>query len=307
MNILVTGANGFVGTELCRTLTSLGHSVTGCVRNDANESLIVDKVFSADINTPTNWGSALQDCEVVVHLAARAHLTKDVATDPLLEFRRINVDATLELANQCLEAGVRRFIFVSSIGVNGAETKKAPFRFSDPPDPHSPYAVSKYEAEVALRKLCKTSMELVIIRPPLVYGPGAPGNLGTIERVMNKGFPMPFGAVKNRRTLIALENLIDLLVLCLDHRNAVSETLLASDGVDLSTSEIVALVGKLAGEKAIQIRVPASWLEVFLNILGKQSIRQSLLGDLRVDNSATQRLLDWEVPFNPRNFLQESD
>jgi len=225
-------------------------------------------------------------------------VTKEEAADPLAEFRSVNVDGTLVLARQAAEAGVRRFIFISSIGVNGGETTAHPFTVDDSVSPHTPYAVSKHEAEVGLRALAEdTAMEIVIIRPPLVYGPNAPGNFYSLMKFLASRVPLPLGSVKaNRRSFVYLDNLIDLIVTCLDHPKAANQTFLVSDGEDLSTTDLLRRMGQALGKPARLIPVPQQLLTLAAKVLGKPGIAQRLCGSLQVDIAKTRELLGWNPP-----------
>jgi nucleoside-diphosphate-sugar epimerase len=234
-----------------------------------------------------------------MHCAARVHVMAESLADPLAEFRRVNVQGTLNLARQAAAAGVRRFVFVSSIGVNGAETFQQSFTSEDSVAPHSPYAVSKYEAELGLQALAaETGMEVVIIRPPLVYGPGAPGNFGSLMRWLKRGVPLPLGAIHNQRSLVALDNLVDLIVLCLTHPAAANQTFLVSDGEDVSTSELLRRMGQALDRPARLLPVPQSWLKLAAAMVGKSDVAQRLCGSLQVDISKTRRLLVWTPPIS---------
>jgi len=234
-----------------------------------------------------------------VHCAARVHVMADTAANPLAEFRRVNVQGTLNLARQAAAAGVRRFAFVSSIGVNGAETFGLPFSAQDVAAPHSPYAVSKYEAELGLQALAaETGMEVVIIRPPLVYGLGAPGNFGSLIRWLRRGVPLPLGAIHNQRSLVSLDNLVDLIVTCLTHPAAINQTFLVSDGEDVSTTELLRRMGQALGRPARLVPVPVSWLKLAAKLVGKPDVAQRLCGSLQVDIEKTRRLLGWTPPLS---------
>ena len=234
----------------------------------------------------------------VVHCAARVHVMDDDAADPLREFRRINVDGTLRLATQAAEAGVRRFVFISSIKVNGESTVLGrPFTAQQAPAPIDPYGVSKWEAEQLLRKLsAETAMEVVIIRPVLVYGPGVKANFLNMMRWLYKGVPLPLGAIHNKRSLVALDNLVDLIVTCIDHPKAANQTFLVSDGEDLSTTELLRRMSQALGKRPRLLPVPAWMLETAANVVGKQSIAQRLCGSLQVDISHTRERLGWTPP-----------
>ena len=253
-----------------------------------------------DIDGLSNWTDALSGVKVVVHLAARVHIMRDEAADPLAEFRRVNVEGTLNLARQAAEAGVRRFVYLSSIKVNGEQTLLGkPFTEQDLPTPLDPYGMSKYEAEEGLRKLAqKTGMEVVVIRPVLVYGPGVKANFLNMMRWLHKGVPLPLGAIHNRRSLVALDNLVDLIVTCIDHPAAANQIFLVSDGEDLSTTELLRRMGLALGRPARLIPVPVSLLTAWAALLGRRDMAQRLCGSLQVDISKTQTLLGWKPPIS---------
>ncbi len=299
MQVLVTGANGFVGRALCAEAVARGMAVRGITRASGDLPISVENFAVGGIDGNTDWQDVLTGCEVVVHLAARVHVMADSAAKPLEEFRRVNVQGTLNLAREAAAAGVRRFVFVSSIGVNGAETFQRPFAAHDEVAPHSPYAVSKYEAELGLQALAAaTGMEVVIIRPPLVYGSGAPGNFGSLMRWLKRGVPLPLGAIHNQRSLVALDNLVDLIVTCLTHPAAANQTFLVSDGEDVSTTELLRRMGQALGRPARLIPVPVSWLKLAAAMVGKQDVAQRLCGSLQVDIEKTRRLLGWTPPIS---------
>lgn len=296
--VLVTGANGFVGRAVVDRLVADGVPVRAAVRGPAGRFGAATDVVEVGSIGPTNdWTPALQDINAVVHCAARVHQLRDQTGDPLAAFRAVNRDGTLTLARAAAAAGVRRFVFISSIGVNGAETHGTPFRAGDPAAPHSPYAVSKLEAEAGLQSIAVgTGMEVVVIRPPLVYGPGAPGNFGSLLRAVNRGWPLPFGAIHNRRSFIAIDNLVDLVVTTLRHTGPVDRTLLASDGDDLSTSDLLRRTALALGRPARLIPVPAPWIRRAVDALGRPELGQRLCGSLEIDISRTRAALDWTPP-----------
>lgn len=299
--ILVTGANGFVGRSLCAALAQLGQTVVAATRHTLPDRVPNITNFQiGTLATDTDWQHGLQGCDAVVHLAARVHVMTDTATDPLTEFRRVNVDGTLNLARQAAAVGVRRFVFLSSIGVNGKSTTSSQkFTADDAPVPHDHYSASKYEAEQALRQLAvETGLEVVIIRPPLVYGAEAPGNFGKLMRVLAKRPLLPLGAIHNKRSLVALDNLIDLIVTCLDHPAAANQTFLVSDGEDLSTTELLRRMGLALGRPARLIPVPTSLLEAGAALLGRRDMAQRLCGSLQVDISKAHVLLGWNPPIS---------
>lgn len=295
MNVLLTGANGFLGSRLAVTLNTNPYvRLTAAVRRSVQLSAMnVLEVQSLDANT--DWTDSVTDQQVVIHTAARAHIMKDEAADPLTEYRRINVDGTLNLARQAAEAGVRRFIFISSIKVNGEQTSFGkPFTAEDIPAPEDAYGISKYEAEQGLMQIsANTGLEVVIIRPPLVYGPGVKGNFSSMMQVVKKGLPLPLGAINNKRSFVAIDNLVDLIITCTDHLAAANQVFLAGDGEDLSTTELLRGVAKAAGVSSRLIPVPASVLMFMARLLGKKKMDQRLLGSLQVDISKARDLLGW--------------
>jgi nucleoside-diphosphate-sugar epimerase len=301
MKILVTGAAGFIGLSLTERLArDADHNVVGIIRKKkVSADNDVQFFIGPDLSRNADWSGFLEEVEVVIHLAARAHILNDTELDPLDAFRAVNFHGTLNLARQALGAGVRRFIFISSIGVNGDRTLAKPFREEDAEAPHSPYAVSKYEAEIGLKKLsADTGLDVVIIRPPLVYGPNAPGNFGSLMHWLRRGIPLPLGAVHNQRSLVALDNLVDLIVTCLTHPSAANQTFLVSDGEDVSTTELLRRMGQALGRPARLIPVPASWLKLAATLMGKQDVAQRLCGSLQVDIEKTRRLLGWTPPLS---------
>jgi nucleoside-diphosphate-sugar epimerase len=298
MKILVTGATGFIGRALCIEAARRGLGVRAANRFFSSSSENDDCVAVGYIDGNTNWSDALKGCDVVVHLAARAHVINDNSHDPLMEFRKVNVEGTLNLARQAISVGLRRFIFISSIGVNGAETDGTPFGVMSEPVPHSDYALSKYEAELGLRKLAlETGIEVVVIRPPLVYGLNAPGNFGTLVRWLQRGVPLPLGVVtQNRRSFLGLDNLVDLILTCVRHRKAVNQTFLVSDGVDLSTTEFLQRMGKAMNLPVRLLPVPTRFLAFTAKLFDKRATAQSLMGSLQIDISQTCEVLDWSPP-----------
>jgi nucleoside-diphosphate-sugar epimerase len=299
--ILVTGATGFVGRAVVQRLLAEDQSrrVAVAVRRDAPK--LSDRVLqhvTGDLESSTDWSAALGDVSAVVHCAARVHVMADTAANPLEEFRRVNVQGTLNLARQAAAAGVRRFVFVSSIKVNGEVTQLGrPFTADDAPAPVDAYGVSKMEAEEGLRAIAsQTGMEVVIIRPTLVYGPGVKANFAAMMRWLKRGVPLPLGVIHNQRSLVSLDNLVDLIVTCLTHPAAANQTFLASDGEDVSTTELLHRMGQAMGRPARLIPVPASWLKLAAAMVGKQDVAQRLCGSLQVDIEKTRRLLGWTPP-----------
>lgn len=307
MKILVTGSNGFVGKPLCKTLVKLNWIVRVAVRSKSKSKQEVELVSIKNINGYTDWSTGLKDIDVVIHLAARVHIMNDSATEPLSEFRRVNVDGTLNLARQAVNAGVRRFIFVSSIKVNGELTQAdKPFTASDIPSPQDAYGISKCEAEQGLLKLAsETGLEVVIIRPPLIYGGGVKANFASMMKAVKNGFPLPLGAVNNKRSFVYVGNLISLILKCIDHPAAINQIFLVSDGHDLSTTELLKACAQSLGVKPRLLPVPQRFLEVAAKILGKENLAQRLCGNLQVDITKTCQLLDWEPQFSVEDGLKD--
>ena len=301
--ILVTGATGFVGNAVVVRLwtdKATRRVVVAVRRNDLLWAEGVLPCRVASLSPSTDWSVALKGVSAVVHCAARVHVMHDASTDPLAEFRRVNVQGTLNLGQQAAAAGARRFVFVSSIKVNGESTQPAsPFTADDAPAPLDAYGVSKMEAEQGLREIASQSgMEVVIIRPPLVYGPGVKANFAAMMRWLKRGIPLPLGAIHNQRSLVALDNLVDLIVTCLTHPAAANQTFLVSDGEDVSTSELLRRMSQALGRPARLIPVPVSWLELAATMVGKQDVAQRLCGSLQVDIEKTRRLLGWRPPIS---------
>jgi nucleoside-diphosphate-sugar epimerase len=299
--ILVTGATGFVGGALVNRLAaeSRFEDVVAAVRrSDCSRPEGIRKIQVGDLSPTTDWTKALQGVGSVVHCAARVHVMQDETSDPLQAYREVNVSGTLNLARQAAQAGVHRFVFVSSIKVNGEATQFArPFRTDDTPAPADPYGLSKLEAEQGLREIESiTSMEVVIVRPPLVYGPGVKANFASMMRWVARGIPLPLGSIHNARSLVALDNLVDLLITCVTHPAAAGQTFLVSDGEDVSTTELLRQTAQVMGKKAFLLPVPAFILELVAASLGRRAVAQRLLGSLQVDIQKTRSLLGWNPP-----------
>lgn len=291
--ILITGASGFVGQALHARLLRDDRPTRAVARTPAKGCMPV-----AAIDGATDWSEPLRDVEVVVHLAARVHVMREAAVDPLRAFRIVNVEATENLARQAARFGVRRFVYVSSIKVNGDLTRSGhAFRADDIAAPSDAYGVSKWEAEQALKRIGEeTGLEVVIIRPPLVYGPGVKANFRSMMRWLARGVPLPLGAIHNRRTLVALDNLVDLIVTCIEHPNAPGQVFLAGDGEDLSTTDLLRRLARAMGVPARLVPVPLFMLEAAAALLGKRAVARRLLGNLVIDTSETRRLLGWVPP-----------
>lgn len=306
MNVLLTGASGFLGRGLVAQLSQHASiALILALRSRSSDSELPVHVVGG-LSADTDWTQAVAGQQVVIHAAARAHIMKDEVADPLAEYRRVNVEGTLNLARQAAVAGVKRFIFISSIKVNGESTSLGkPFLASDVPAPEDPYGLSKMEAEQGLLQLAdETGIELVIIRPPLVYGPGVKGNFASMIKLVEKGLPLPLGAIHNRRSLVGIDNLVDLIVRCVDHPGAANRVFLAGDGEDLSTTELLRAVGRAMGRPTRLIPVPVAVLQWGATLLGKKAMAQRLLGSLQVDISQTCELLDWKPPYTMEEGLR---
>lgn len=305
MKILLTGATGFVGAALRQRLMQDQHSLVLVAR----QSRAADVMTLGDMGLDTNWERALIGCEVVVHLAARVHVMAGQGAEPASEFHRINVEGTAKLARQAATAGVKRFVFLSTIKVNGEATLPGrPFREDDVPAPKDAYGISKFEAEKVIRALAQeTGMDVVILRSPLVYGPGAKNNFASLAHWVRRGIPLPLDMVRgNRRSMVALDNLVDLIVTCLDHPAAANEVFLAADGEDYSTAEWVERLAAAMGRSARLIPVPVRMLEVAAIGLGKREIARRLFGSLQVDSTKVREWLGWRPPITVDEGLQRA-
>jgi nucleoside-diphosphate-sugar epimerase len=308
--VALTGATGFVGNAVARALApneeySLRVAVRGAFMPHNNSTEVV-RIESVDADTA--WLSMVKDAQVIIHAAARVHVMNDLSADPEAEYQRINVAGTLNLAEQAAAAGVKRFIFVSSIKVNGEATGMGQaFTADQPCSPSDPYGVSKAKAEQGLRELAaRTGMEVVIIRPVLVYGPGVKANFLSMMRWLDKGIPLPLGAINNRRSLVALDNLVDLIVTCTRHPAAANQTFLVSDGNDLSTTGLLRQMAKALGKPARLIPVPMWLLTMGATLLGKRAFSQRLCGSLQVDISKTCTMLGWTPPVSVEQALKKT-
>lgn len=299
MNIFVTGASGFVGNHLVPLLKARGMVVTAPVGSQTSQQR--PDLFSIGARE-------LSDTDCVIHLAARAHVLRETEDDPLTVFRRVNREGTLSLARAAATAGVRRFIFMSSIGVLGNQTRLGrPFSAESRPAPHNAYAIAKHEAELGLRQIAEQSgLEVVILRPPLVYGPNAKGNFAAMLRWLERGIPLPLGAVNNRRSLVGIDNLADLIIRCIDHPAAANQTFLVSDGEDLSTAELLRRTARALHRPARLIPVPESLLSLSARLVGREDVAARLLASLEVDIQKTRRLLQWAPPVNVDDGLRRA-
>lgn len=303
---LITGASGFIGRALIGRLSQHHKLIRGTTRGTLTAPGNWVQIPSIDRNT--DWSGALDGCDVVVHTAGRAHVLRDNSLDPLTEFREVNVHGTLALARQALAAGVRRFVFISSIGVNGTQTQPGqPFTEACTPRPEQAYAISKLEAELALRELLAGQpMELVIVRPPLVYAGHAPGNFGRLLGLVGKRLPLPLGSLHNARSMIALQNLVGFLELCIHHPAAANETFVIADGEDFSTTQLVELLAQGMGHRARLLPVPSGALRWGLALAGRGGMGQQLCGSLQVDATKARTLLGWKPEISAAVALRQS-
>lgn len=308
MRVLVTGANGFVAAGLIPRLLRDDVAVRAAVRRvDASVAAGAERVVVGDLGPTTDWSTAVRDVDVVVHVAARVHIMHDTASDPLAEFRRVNVEGTIRLARTAAQAGVRRLVFLSSIKVNGEQTDDRPFRASDTPAPTDPYGISKLEAERALLSLGQeTGMEVVIIRPVLVYGPGVKANFAAMMRWVRRGVPLPLGAISNRRSLVARTNLVDLIAIATRHPAAANQVFLVSDGEDLSVSELLRRMARASGVRSRLIPVPQFLLALGARLVGRSDMAQRLFGSLQVDIQHTRETLGWSPVIGVDEALAET-
>lgn len=306
MRLLVTGANGFVGQYLCAELLRQGQSVRAAVRSASPPIDNIEVAVIGAIDGETNWADALRDVDVIIHLAARVHVMKDVAADPLAEFLKVNMQGTANLASQAAAAGVKRLVYVSSIKVNGERTTETqPFAESDKPNPQDAYAVSKWQAEQILQCIAQeTGLEVVIVRPPLVYGPGVKGNFIRLLGAIDKGIPLPLASVRNKRSLIYLGNLADVLIACASHPAAAGKTYLVRDGEDISTPELIRQMAMGMGKTVRLFPLPVGLLRGFGRLFGKLEPIERVVGSLCVNDCLIRNEIGWKPRFTVQQGLQ---
>lgn len=300
MKVLVTGASGFVGLQVCAGLRRRGHQVRAAVRSGRLPIEDIEAVAFDAIDGSTNWAGTLAGVDAVIHLAARVHVVKDKAADPLAEFLKVNLHGTENLALQAVRAGVKRLVYASTVKVNGERTSGAgSFSESDPPDPHDPYGMSKWQAEQALQRIAgETGLEVVVVRPPLVYGPGVKGNFLSLLDVLDKGVPLPLAGARNLRSLVYVGNLADALIVCATHPAAAGQTYLVSDGEDVSTAQLVARISAALGRKNRSYYAPPVLLRAAAMVLGRTEQVDRLFGSLRVNDEKIRRELGWVPPWS---------
>lgn len=307
--VLITGANGFVGRRTVAEFLARGARVRAALRSP--DATLVDeratRCVVGDIDQTTDWTAALQGVDVVCHLAARVHVMDDRCTDPLAEYRRVNVEGSLRLARAAAAGGVRRLVFVSSIKVNGEHTQGAPFSESSQPRPVDPYGISKWEAEQVLRQVAdETGLEVVILRPPLMYGPGVRANFLRLLEQVAAGRPVPLGAVRNRRSFLFVGNFSDAIARTAEHPAAAGGTFLVSDGAPVSSAELVRALARALGRPARLLPVPLAMIRAGAALLGRGALVQRLLGSLEVDGSAIRQRLGWVPPYSMAEGLDET-
>lgn len=307
-NLLITGASGFIGRPLCVELVRQGYGVVAALRRPVDISDGVEKLMISANQENIDWFSSLKNIDVIVHLAARVHLMKDDAIDPLSEYRRINVSETLSLARHAARAGVKRFIFISSIKVNGERTE-AGFSFGerDVANPQDNYAISKLEAERGLLLIAQqTKMEIVIIRPPLVYGYGVKGNFANMLRAIQKGIPLPLGAIQNQRSFVYVGNLVSLIICCINNKAAANQIFLVSDGQDLSTTDLLRMCADALGKRSRLVPIPRKWVEFCARLVGKGDVAERLCGNLQVNIKKANEVLEWFPPYCVKEAFEKS-
>ena len=295
--ICITGANGFIGKALCKSLKASNNHIRGFVRamDLNNNSSETEQISVGDISSKTNWKDHLNGFDCIIHCASSTHQMSGIKD--LNVYNLVNIDGTKRLAEQAVEAGVKRLVFLSSVKVNGETTHqntKQKLSHKDTPNPKDYYAISKLEAEKSLWEISsRTGLEVVVVRLPLVYGYGVKGNLARLIKIVKLGIPLPLSLVENQRSMIGIDNVVDLLIQCIDHPKAIGKTFLASDGEDLSTPELIKLIDSSMGRKANLFPFPISILKFLGSIFGRREEINRLVGSLRIDNSYTKEILNW--------------
>lgn len=308
MKIALTGSTGFIGKELFSNLSNKTVKVVHIGRCE-DQRTNPDYIYVNGINSTSVFNLSSHKCDVLIHCAARVHIMEDNSSSPLENFREVNTYGTLNLAQQAADAGVKRFIFISSIKVNGESTELGlPFKADDVFIPTDPYGLSKYEAEIGLLKIAEaTGMEVVIIRPPLVYGPGVKANFAFMMKWVSKGIPLPLGGItENMRSLVSIDNLVDLIVTCIEHPNAANQTFLVSDDDDVSTTQLLVNMAIALDAPVRLIPIPNKWLYVVTKLIGKPAISQRLCGSLQVNMSKTIDMLNWEPPYSSAESMKKT-
>lgn len=307
MKVLVTGGTGFIGRNLCAFLKEKGYFVRAAIRSNLRDVSGVDEFIQVgDINESTDWRQALARVDAVVHLAARVHIMHEVAADHLESFRKINVLGTEHLARMAAKAGVKRFIFISSIKVNG-EGAARPYTEDDHPEPQDAYGISKREAEDVLAGLAaETGLQIVILRLPLVYGPGVKANFKNLIKLASSSLPLPLKNINNRRSFLYLYNLVDVIITCISHPKAAGETFLVSDGQDVSTPDLIEMIACAMNKKTILFSFHPNILKALCKIIGKSEELEKFTGSLLIDSSKIRNLLRWKPPFTIEEGIRET-
>jgi nucleoside-diphosphate-sugar epimerase len=308
LRILVTGANGFIGMHVCRLLVESGYFVRAAVRKKERASgLSISQIAEVgEVDAHTKWEGALEGITTVIHLAARAHVLREHSRDPVMEFRNINVAGTESLARACVGVGIKRIVFMSSVGVNGERTDIKPFTEDDAPSPKTPYAISKWEAEKVLIEITRNNgLEYTIIRSPLVYGPRVPGNFFRLLNVIDKKIPLPFAKIDSMRSFIGLGNLVDVIKLCISHPNAANQSFLVSDGEDISTTELIVRLSEGLDKRPRLFHLPYKYVRGCLKLVGKADMADKLYSSLQVNTEKMRTVLGWQPSCTLNNGLQE--
>jgi nucleoside-diphosphate-sugar epimerase len=305
--VLITGANGFIGRNLCAFLKKQGYFVRGTVRKSMHNIFGVDEYIQVgDIDQKTDWQQALVGIDVVIHLAARVHIVNEKADHPLEKFRKVNVFGTKHLAQAVAQVGVKRFIFVSSVKVNG-ENNQVPYTEKDEPVPEDAYGISKLEAEQVVGHIAaETGLKVVILRLPLVYGPGVKANFRNLIKIAGSSLPLPFKGINNKCSFLYVGNLMEAMAACIEHPRAAGQTFLVSDGQDVSTPGLIRMIANAIGKRVVLFSLPLRFLRMVCKIMGKAKEFEKLTGSLRVDNSKIRNLLGWKVPFTLEEGIRET-